>query len=214
VVVDLNLPDSELTKLFDDQKAKYPELYNVVKTTVYGSFYLAGPRTLFEKNPEDFESQLDARKFQALVFGAIPQIKTWQQGVVQKKYTYGSQGRNWGWSGNRLYNPFGYSIELWDLASEGPQACAFLPQSTIGSAAKESMLQLWDTWLQPYMILQIHDELVFDVPELPTLATPSGPVLPPFVGAKTNIEHVMGQPWPQLRGLRIPVETKISEDMS
>src|SRR5207245_2423047 len=123
-------------------------------------------RTLFEKNPEDFGSQREAKDFQRTVFDAIPQIKIFQEGICKKRFVYGAQGRNWGWSGNRLYNPFGYSKEFWDMSGgDGPAACAFLPQSIIACIIKESMLDLWEHQIaRNTMVSQCHDELIFDVP--------------------------------------------------
>ncbi len=200
-VVDLNNPDEELAKQFDALKEEDQDLYNVVKPVVYGSFYLAGAKTLFEKNPDEFESQRQVKQLQDFMFSELPAIKIWQQKVVGQKYRWNEQTR-WGWIGNRLVNPFGYSAEYWDLAgTDGPAACAFLPQSTIGSLMKEALLQLWGTEARKWLSLQVHDSLVADVPiqEVPII--------------RGLMETIMGQAWPQLNGLRIGVEVKVSESL-
>lgn len=205
IAVDLNEPNDTLRQRFGELRSRHKDLYNTVKTCVYGSLYLAGPRTLFEKNPEDFGSMREAKQFQAVVFDAIPQIRVYQQGIVQKRFKYGQDGRNWGWHGNRLYNPFGHSCEFWDMkGQDGPAACAFLPQSIIGCIMKESMLDLWNESdiARDYMRWQIHDELVFDVPVEWTL------------NLKESVQYFMGRAWPQLGGLRIGVDVKITEDFS
>ena len=85
---------------------------------------------------------------------------------------------------------------------DGPASCAMLPQSTIACVMKEAMLDLWASPIAPYMTWQIHDELVFDTP-----------VEHVELVKRLTLEN-MGRSWPQLRGLSIPVEIKVSEDMS
>lgn len=150
-IVDLNRPDSELSALFDEVKASEPGLYDPMKVAVYASFYLAGASTVFKNNTEVFASEREVKGIQQFMFKELPGINIYQQGVVKQKFKWNSQTR-WGWSGNRLINPFGYSAEYWDMAGgDAPAACAFLPQSTIGSLMKEAMIQLWseedlETW--------------------------------------------------------------------
>ncbi len=202
-VVDLNNSDDYLTEQFNALKDEDPDLYNVIKPVVYGSFYLAGAKTLFEKNPDEFESQRQVKQLQDFMFAELPAIKVWQQKVVGQKYRWNEETR-WGWVGNRLVNPFGYSAEYWDLAgTDGPAACAFLPQSTIGSLMKEALLQLWVPEMEArnWLSLQVHDSLIADTPV----------ELVPKVRAE--IEAVMGQKWGQLNGLQIGVEVKVSESL-
>ncbi len=150
-VVDLNWPDSELTKVFDEVRAAEPDLYDPIKVTVYASFYLAGYSKVFSNNTEVFGSEREVKELQQFMFKELPGIAHYQQGVTKQKFKWNEQTK-WGWIGNRLVNPFGYSAEYWDLAgTDGPAACAFLPQSTIGSLMKEALIQLWsdedlDTW--------------------------------------------------------------------
>jgi hypothetical protein len=224
VPVDLNWTDEKLAELFNELKAKEPSLYDTIKTTVYGSFYLAGPRTIFERNPEEFSGQSEAKKFQQIVFDALPQIRVWQRKIVNREYKYGVGGRNWGWSGNRLINPFGYSIEYWDPQDDGPASCAFLPQSTIGSIMKETLLQFkhkkMETW--NWLIMQVHDAWVSDCPVEPhdyslcglcRDAGVSGVVEGRLAATAKEMEEAMGQKWPQLNGLAIPVEIAVKDSL-
>lgn len=202
IPVDLLLTDAQLSEFFDELKEKHKDLYNVVKTTVYGSFYLAGPKTLAEKNPEEFSGQAEAKQFQKDIFKALPGIQVWQRKTIAKEYRFGENGRNWGWSGNRLINPFGASIEYWDLnGGDAAAACAYLPQSTIGCVVKEAMLILWPQETGKWMSLQIHDELVADAPEH----------LAQQVAKEMGV--AMSFPHPQLKGLIIPTEIAIKEHM-
>jgi hypothetical protein len=160
-----------------------------MKTAVYGSNYLSGPKTLYLNNPEDFENQTEAAKFQQ--FLKRPKIAAWQKSVIAKAMKE-----------KKLTNPFGYSKAFWDWPTgDGPAAVAFDPQSIVAWIMRECMLQLWDLPSFIWMIWQIHDELVYDVPD------------PHVEQVCQELDATMNQPWPELGGLRIGVKIEVSENL-
>lgn len=171
-------------------KEQHHELYRKVKTARFGSTYLAGPLKIFKENPEDFESAAEAKKFQQLC--KRPKITAWQTRTI-----------NQATASKRLVNPFGYEKQFWDLpGGDGPSAVAFLPSSIIAYIAKEIMLQLWPLETGKYLVWQIHDELVADVP------------INRAEAVRDEMKVAMEQPWPELGGLSIGAEMKISESMA
>ena len=101
-----------------------------------------------------------------------------------------------------ITNPFAYVRWLWDVpGQDGPKAIAQRPQSTAAAIIKEAMIRLDATPVGAYMIWQIHDELVLDVPEQ----------MIEIVDAV--LREVMESPIPQLGGLVIGTERKIGRSM-
>lgn len=185
-----DMTSEEINAITKGLKEKHHVLYRQLKTARFGSTYLAGPRKIFETNPEEFENQAEARKFQQ--FCKRPKITAWQQNVI-------AQAK----AAKRLVNPFGYEKAFWDIpGGDGPSAVAFLPSSIIAFIAKECMLQLWKLETGKYLVWQIHDELVCDVPVERAEAVAA------------EMQRIMEQPWPELGGLSIGCEIKISDSMA
>lgn len=207
IPIDMTAPDEEIIAALEAVKKLDKLQYRRMKVVRYGSTYLAGPRTVFEQNPEDLSSMREAKELQQFILGLHPKVKTWQQSILRQTARWTAQKR-WGWVGNRLINPFGYAKEYWDMSGgDGPAAVAGLVQSTEACVMKECMLELMKPQYltSKYLIWQIHDELVCDVPDVGV----------DDVGVVSQeLTAVMGQSWEELGGLAIPVEVKVSESLA
>ncbi len=190
--VSLELSDAALRPLLSKAKLENGVLYRKIKTTIFGGNYLAGPRKVFEQNPEEFESQADAAKFQTFCKSLFPKIGEWQRSTI-------AQARRQ----HYLQNPWGYRKAFWDIdGGEAASAVAFLPSSIVAAVMKDVMLELWANEAGKYMIWQIHDELVFDVPE------------DRIDAVKAQVWAVMTQGWLQLDGLRFDVEISVGDSLA
>lgn len=190
--VSVEMSDEELRPWLKRAKDENDVLYRKIKTTIFGGNYLAGPRKVFEQNPEEFESQADAAKFQKFCKSLFPKIGQWQQATIRQAQL--ARG---------LTNPFGYYKAFWDLpGGDGPSAVAFLPSSIVAAVMKEVMLQLWEMEAGRYMIWQVHDDLKFDVPEDRVEVV------------REQVRAVMTQPWPQLNGLQFGVEITVGDSLA
>lgn len=189
IEVDFNLSDAEIKKLVDPVKDRDPKLYRQIKTVIYGGNYLAGARTIYHNNPEEFSNEAEAKKFLEFCQKLSPKIPEWQRTTIK-------QAR----AKHRLRNPFRYHKSFWDVGS-GPAMCAFLPQSTTAAIMKEIMLGLWGEEAGRYMVLQVHDSLVFDVPEDRVDAV------------RRQIHNAFTRPWPELDGMQIGYEVKVGDSL-
>lgn len=185
------LPDDvdseEFAMLLNQYKRQDDVMYKRFKCAVLGISYLEGPRTLFEQNPGVFESMSEASKLRRFVLDTFPKIEKWQQDTIARAAKE-----------KRLFNPYRYVRWFFDVpGSESPKAVAQQPQSIGAAMVKGDMLIFdSDTKLGDCMVLQIHDELVFDVPK-------------GFVNAaKAIIKRVMERPRPELGGRHITVKVK------
>jgi hypothetical protein len=185
--VSMEMSDEELKPILNSVKDRDPRLYRQVKVVIYGGNYLAGARTVYNNNPEDFASEAEAKKFLNFCNSLSPKVQTWKKRVMAQ-----AQAKK------GLTNPFGYHRPFWDLpGNDGPASCAYLPQSIVAAVMKEIMLQLWfgtstnPEWEEAgrYMVWQIHDELIFDTPE------DRVEIIKPMVKAAFT------QAWPQLNNL-------------
>ena len=165
--------------------------YKKIKTCIHGINYGLGPDQMFEANPGMFASKGEARKLKKFIFNLFPKIEKYQESVVHEARTTAL-----------IVNPFAYVRWLWDVpGQDGPKAIAQRPQSTAAAIIKEAMIRLDATPVGAYMIWQIHDELVLDVPEQ----------MIEIVDAV--LREVMESPIPQLGGLVIGTERKIGRSM-
>jgi len=157
-------------------------LYDKFKKIVLALGYGAGRNTIFENNPGVFKNLAEAGKLREFVFKTFPKLEEWQENV---RYM-ASKGY--------LINPFGYVRHFMDCpGADSNKALAQLPQSTGGAIVRECILQIADTWLINHWVLQVHDELVFDVPK------------DRIKEACLLIRGIMEQEWPQLGGHSISI---------
>jgi DNA polymerase I-like protein with 3'-5' exonuclease and polymerase domains/uracil-DNA glycosylase len=160
-------------------------LYDKFKTIVLAIGYGAGRDTIFYQNPGLFADLAEAGQLRQFVLDTFPAVRDWQQKIV----TLARQGY--------LYNPFKYVRYFLDCpGSDSSTAMAQQPQSTGAAIVKECLLQFHETWLGGCFILQVHDEIGWEVP----------------IELKDNalllIRNIMEQPWKELGGLSIKVTTK------
>lgn len=173
------------------EKGETRNLYDKFKAIVLGIGYGEGRDTLFYGNPGLFKDLSEAGRLREFVLNTFPKVKEWQVATVKQA------GHD-----KRLYNPWHYVRWFHDCpGSDSARAMAQQPQSTGAAIVKESMLQLADTWLRNCLVLQIHDELVFDVPK------------ERVVEATNLIKQVMMQGWEQLEGHSIAVSVKHGKNL-
>jgi hypothetical protein len=188
--VSTSMSDEQLKPILAGVKDRDPRLYRQMKVVIYGGNYLAGARTVFLNNPEDFASEAEAKKFLAFCNGLSPKVQQWKKRVMAQA----KQARG-------LTNPFGYHKPFWDLPGrDGPAACAFLPQSIVAAVMKEIMLQLWYTKAGWFMIWQTHDDLCLDVPEAEVAEI------------REIVRKAFTQNWPQLGGLAFGCDITVGDD--
>jgi len=167
------------------KKGESKTLYDKFKSIVLGIGYGEGKNTLFYGNPGLFKDLSEAGKLREFVFQTFPKIGEWQKSITKQAST------------GYLFNPWHYVRYFLDCpGSDSAKALAQLPQSTGAAMIKDVILALASTWVGEFLILQIHDELVYDVPEEREAE------------AVELIKSVMQQKWPQLSGHSIAVSVK------
>lgn len=190
-----NLPDID-DPTFDVVTSRYKEedkeRYRKFKSIVLGIGYLAGPRTLYEANPGVFESIAEATQLRRFFMQTFPLIDQWQQAQIARA------GKE-----KRLFNPWRYVRWFFDVpGSESAAAVAQEPQSIGAAIVKDDMLIFdQEPLVAPWMVLQIHDELIWDVPE------------PDVPRARDLIHEVMSRPRQQLGGHGIMVKVKVGPNL-
>jgi hypothetical protein len=198
--VDKTMPDDQIKPYLKDIKKRGLALYKKMKIVIYGGNYLAGPKTVFLNNPEDFESQSEAGKFLRFCTTLSDPVNRWKSSTIKQATAQ-----------KKLTNAFGYTKPFWDLpGGDAPSAVAFGPSSIIAAILKEIMWQLWfgtpehPEWKEAgeWMVWQIHDELIFDIPEDRVERIMFGPVKAAFT-----------QPWPQLDGLTFGCDIAIKDNL-
>jgi len=168
------------------EKGETKTLYDKFKTIVLAIGYGAGRDTLFYQNPGLFKDLGEAGRLRKFVLDTFPKVRDWQQAIVR----LASKGY--------LINPFKYIRYFLDCpGSDSSTAMAQLPQSTGAAIVKECILQFEETFLGEMMVLQVHDEIVWEVPfEMQEKAV-------------KIIRRIMEQKWPQLNGHSIAVSVKV-----
>jgi DNA polymerase I-like protein with 3'-5' exonuclease and polymerase domains len=164
--------------------------YKKFKCIVLGLGYGEGRNTLFANNPGTFDSVKEAGELKEFVFETFPKIRQWQQQVVQMARKEGM-----------IKNPYGYIRWFFDCpGSDTTKVLAQLPQSTGAAMVRDDMWEISITWLGEYLILQVHDELMFEVPD---------ECLPDAVEL---IRSIMSRKRPELGGHSIAVEIKYGKN--
>jgi DNA polymerase-1 len=156
-----------LEEAMDKRSAHYKELRSVAKETNFGVLYGLYARSLKEILSENgIEKTLDECKtiIDTMKKGYMG-LAVWQNKIVKetekKKYTESYMGR-------RRYLSDIASTEFAKKSTAERQALNHPIQSTAAEIMKLSMIRILNglqtrRWLKP--ILQIHDEIVFSVPE-------------------------------------------------
>lgn len=169
-----------------------PSLYAKLKKIGHGTNYGEGPFKIFDQNPGMFTKRAEAKQLHGFIKGNMPKVITWQNTIVRQTGIT-----------KKVTNPFGRPRWLFDIPGEdGPAAIAQLPQSTAADIIFDAMLGVdADRALSPWLVWQIHDELVLDVPK--AIVTPSA----------YRLKEIMERPIRVLGGLVIGVDLKIGANL-
>jgi DNA polymerase I len=144
-----NLPGDTKNKS-TPKGAKYDQCKRAVHATNYG----ASDRTL-HLNPDIGWSLSEANGFQTKWFTLHPGIRSWHRRVQDSIF-----------SSRSVSNQFGYRIIYFDrIDNLLPQALAWIPQSTVAEVCFRGALRLEERCSYVEMLLQVHDSLVFQIPE-------------------------------------------------
>lgn len=178
----------ELPPLLKQVKKANKTLYSKIKKVGHGINYGEGPFKIFDQNPGMFATRSEAKSLWAFIRKLIGKVIEWQNRTVLQAATT-----------KKIVNPFGRPRWFWDIPGEdGPAAIAQQPQSTAADIIFEAMLAVdADPLIGPYLVWQIHDELVLDVP------------LEIKEQAAARLTEIMERPIPQLGGLVIGADVKI-----
>lgn len=186
----LPLDDPRLTAQLAKIKQTHAADYKKWKSLILGIGYGEGTHTMFYGNPGVFDSISEAEKLRDFLFDTFPRIREWQGKVIE-------MARH----DHKIFNPYRYVRWFFDVpGSESPRALAQLPQSTGAAMIKEDMLLLSEQGAP--LILQIHDELILEVPQ------------PTVDKAVAGLRSVMERPRPELGGHAIMVEVKTGNNLA
>jgi uracil-DNA glycosylase family 4 len=171
--------------------------YAIAKVVVHGVDRLMGAKRIWENNDLDPES---VKKVHAQWRNQIIDTVHWQRRASD-------EAKRQGWA----CNAFGRKLWFWE-SNAATRAISFFPQSTLSDIVARAMVGLmyerigWpEEWAQKvspilrplpqgaYLVLQVHDELVFE--------TESEQLVAPTIEAA---QTVMEQPWRELNGLSLP----------
>lgn len=127
----------------------------------------------------------EARRLRYRYFAAMPEVEELIANVQRKGQ---ARGFVYNWRGRKLYAEREYCYAL-------PN---HLIQSSGADVVKDAMVTLADELPHIPMVLQVHDELVFEAPEAELME------------AIPKIKAIMEGAWPGKNGLRLPVSAAIS----
>lgn len=161
---DLGLSDEDLGKALKTLKKKYDVLKEGESSSLYQRFkkinhmgnYKAGAKEMFDKSPGVFNNLDEVKKLNAFFIKSSPLRSKWWKTVEFRCMKE-----------HRIVTPFMYNRWFWDMPADLTKAVAMEPQSTAAAIIKEAMLTIDATDNGDYMVLQVHDELVFDLPIAP-----------------------------------------------
>lgn len=160
---DMGWSDADLKALFKDLKKRFPAERDTAKRVVHGGNYGMTPRRMFEVYPKEFPTLRLAAELQAIYFDACPEIREWQNRIIQTAD-----------NGACLRNPYGYLHYFfhvkewfkhngkweWRWGEDAKRVLAFWPQSTAAVIIKEAMLACRAEGYERYLLLQVHDSLL------------------------------------------------------
>lgn len=159
-------------------KTEHKELYEQLKRVNHGTNYGMGPRLMFGNDPEIFGTLKEAKRCQEFLFDQLPNLPKWhheirtraqKEGYLQNPfglrhyfydvYTYQTTG-----SGSIVYGNDG--LPKIKLGKDSKRAIAFLPQSSAGLFARQNIVLLGQSDMEPYMPanVTVHDGYCLCVP--------------------------------------------------
>lgn len=201
---DHRVSDKDLAAALKVLKRKYdhPEpgedvsLYQRFKKINHMTNYGAKPMKIFNESPGVFKDLPEVRKLYAFFRQQSPRIFQWHQ-RLQRQIPR---------EGYRVVTPYMYNRYFWDLPADLPKAIAQLPQSTAAAIIKESMLIVDQSPDGEFLVLQVHDELVFDFPEGPGSCECHPDNKLTWQERDARVAAIMERPLGPLGGLRINTE--------
>ena len=161
--------------------------YKKAKMGVHLSNYGGKPRTLAASLGITVK---EAEDFQRRWFSAHPKIAEWHQRIQRELEEK-----------RCVTNAFGYRRYFFDRIDQLlPEALAWIPQSTVAISIDRGMTQVFREFPPAELLLQVHDSLVFQIPQA-------------LVGNKIvmkTLQHLLHTTVPYPDPLTIPVMAKIS----
>lgn len=178
------------TKLKAAKKAD-PVTYDKFKRVSHGFNYGQGVYDTFEQHPGVFANRGEVKKLHDYMGNRFPKVRAWQDATVEEARAL-----------HRIVTPFKEHRWFYNIpGDDGPKSIAQRPQGTAASIIKIAMLALDKTPEGRYLVLQIHDELVLDVPEKEV--EPVDAVL----------RSIMERPIPELGGLVIKTDREVGKSL-
>jgi hypothetical protein len=159
-------------------KKDHKDLYEQLKRVNHGTNYGMGPRLMFGNDPEIFGTLKEAKRCQEFLFEQLPSLPKWhheirtraqKEGYLQNPfglrhyfydvYTYQTTG-----SGSIVYGNDG--LPKIKLGKDSKRAIAFLPQSSAGLFARQNIVLIGQSDMEPYMPanITVHDGYCLCVP--------------------------------------------------
>lgn len=201
VPVDLSLPDSALSALFEKVKKAHPTEYAAFKKTNHAFNYGQGVYNL----AKDLRCSVEAaKKYIEIIERAAPKVAKWKEDTRRRAHAEG-----------KLTNPFSYSLTFfevftkrdgqWVLGKESSECLAFLPQSTAAAMLRDVLVDLGehpDEGNKFNLLAPTHDSITLEF-------------LPAY--EKEIMELVrakMEKSWPELGGLSVETEAKVGDALS
>lgn len=188
----VSLDDPLLEAKLKAAKADDPVEYDKFKRISHGFNYGQGIYDTYEQHPGVFINRGEVKKLHDYMSNRFPKVRAWQDATVEIARSTG-----------RIVNPYRYQRWFYNIpGDDGPASIAQNPQGTAAAIIKDAMLALDKTPEGRYLVLQIHDELVLDVPE--------GIV----EEVDTVLQGIMEAPLPLLGGLVIKTDRKVGKSLS
>lgn len=207
----LSLDDRALGAALKKLKAKYDVLIPGQRTSMYQKFkkinhmsnYKAGPKKIFNSSPGVFASLSEAKALHKFIYAQAPKLAQWHRNVEARCRKE-----------HRIVTPYMDNRWFWDIPADLTKAVAEEPQSTAAAIIKEAMLIIDEMEAGLYMVLQVHDELIFDFPIAPGSCACHPDNTFTWQELDETVRQVMERPLAPLGGLIIHTEPASGDDYS
>lgn len=213
IKVDTSVPLPELAKTLKALKSTHKmdvcrdgedvSLYQRFKKANHMINYGARHIKLYNESPGVFKDLKDAHTIWKAIYMGNPKLRKWHksiEGEIKSKE-------------HRIITPYMYNRYFWDK-SDLPKAIAMKPQSTAAAIIKTVMLAIDKLESGLYMVLQVHDELIFNFPIAPGSCECCPSNTKTWQELDEEVRLVMEAPLAPLGGLVIPTEASTGFDFS
>lgn len=185
--------------------------------------YGMGPKLMYMNNPEIFPSMKEAKRCQEFLFSQLPGLPRWHHEIRTRAQKEGY-----------LQNPFGIRHYFYDvftyqvtpsgsviygtdglpkvkLGKDAKRAIAFLPQSSAGCFARQNIVRIGESPMEPYMPanITVHDGYCLVVPKnlvdkaIETLYTVLTRPIPEMGGLTIGCEVEIGDNWGEMEKVKL-----------